>query len=361
MFAVKRILILGTSSVARELVETISSRPHGRYEIIGAIAESASAAEKPFPCAVLGTVADMELIVRQQNPERIVVALAERRGCLPVRQLIKERIRGKALIEDGGSFYERLTGKIAVDALTPSNLIFSQDFKPSRRALAVSRIVSILAAIIGLVLLAPLYWLIAVAIRRESPGSALFMQERVGQGGRPFRMLKFRTMRPVTETRSEWARDNGDRITRVGRFLRKYRLDELPQFISILRGDMNLVGPRPHPVSNHGLFEMVSRNLPECGEQIPYYSLRALVRPGMTGWAQVRYRYANDLDEEMEKLRYDLYYVKHYSIWLDVRILLETCKIVLLGGGAGEAVQPQRSPVPAPAPAQGGKEAGAQP
>ncbi len=363
MFAVKRILILGTTPLARELVETVNSRPHGRYEIIGAVAESSAAVEQPFPCAVFGTVDGLEMIVRQQRPDCIVVALVERRGRLPVRQLILERIRGRILIEDAGSFYERLTGKIAVDALTPSNVIFSAHFKPSRTALAVSRILSILAAIIGLVLFAPLCWLIAGAIRRESPGGVMFMQERVGLGGRPFRMLKFRTMRPVTETRSEWARDNGDRITRVGRFLRKYRLDELPQFISILRGDMNLVGPRPHPVSNHGLFEMVSRNLPECGQQIPYYSLRALVRPGMTGWAQVRYRYANDLDEEMEKLRYDLYYVKHHSVWLDIRILLETCKIVLLGSGAGETVAPpQRTPVPvaAPAPAPAREEAGVQ-
>lgn len=350
MFAVKRILILGTTPLARELAETIKSRPQGRYEVIGVVAESAAAAAKPFPCPVLGTVDALGTIVTRERPDRIVVSLAERRGCLPVRQLIKERIRGGAIIEDGADFYERVTGKIAVDTLTPSNVIFSSDFKPSPVALAVSRIISILAAIIGLIILAPLYWLIATMIKRESPGGALFVQERVGLGGRPFRMLKFRTMRPATESHSEWASDNGDRITRVGRFLRKYRLDELPQFISILRGDMNLVGPRPHPVSNYGLFEVVSRNLPECGEQIPYYSLRALVRPGMTGWAQVRYRYANNLDEEMEKLRYDLYYVKHHSIWLDIRILLETIKIVLIGSGTGEAVKAPEVPAAAPAP-----------
>jgi exopolysaccharide biosynthesis polyprenyl glycosylphosphotransferase len=357
IFAVKRTLILGTTPLARELVETIKSRPHGRYQIIGVVTESA-AAEKSFPCSVLGSLDELERIVNEQHPDCIVVALAERRGRLPVRQLIKERIRARSVIEDGGDFYERVTGKIAVDSLTPSNVIFSSDFKPSPVALAVSRLISVLAAIIGLIMLTPLYWLIATAIRRESPGGALFVQERIGLGGRPFRMLKFRTMRPATESRSEWARDNGDRITRLGRFLRKYRLDELPQFISILRGDMNLVGPRPHPVSNYGLFEVVSRNLPECGEQIPYYSLRALVRPGMTGWAQVRYRYANDLDEEMEKLRYDLYYVKHYSVWLDIRILFETCKIVLIGSGTGEIVQVKPIPAPAP-PAPAGEGAGA--
>jgi exopolysaccharide biosynthesis polyprenyl glycosylphosphotransferase len=356
MFAVKRTLILGTTPLARELVETMQSRTRTRREIIGTVAESAVVAAGPFPCAVLGTLDRLESIVAEHKPRRIVVALLERRGLLPVRELIKARLGGRVTVEDGRDLYEKITGKIAVDALTPSNLIFSRDFKPSPSALALARCLSVLAAAIGLAMLAAVYWLIAAAIRRESPGGALFVQERVGRGGNPFRMMKFRTMRPADEARSEWARDNGDRITRVGSFLRKYRLDELPQFVSILRGDMNLVGPRPHPVSNQGLFEVVSRNLPECGQQIPYYSLRALVRPGMTGWAQVRYRYANDLDEEMEKLRYDLYYVKHYSIWLDIRILFETVKIVLLGSGAGTAVAPARAPGAEPAPRE---EAGA--
>jgi exopolysaccharide biosynthesis polyprenyl glycosylphosphotransferase len=337
MLAVKRILILGTTPLAKELMEMIKSRPYGRYEIVGVVAESAAAAAESFPYPLLGIADDLERIVHQQRPDRIVVAMGERRKRLPIRQLVKERIRGRITIEDGSDFYERLTGKLAIDALTPSSVIFSRDFKPAPAALLISRIISLMAAIAGLALFAPLYYLIALLIRRESPGGALFVQERVGLGGRPFKMPKFRTMHQATEARSEWARDNGDRITRLGRLLRKYRLDELPQFISILRGDMNLVGPRPHPVSNYGLFEMVSRNLPECGEQIPYYSLRALVRPGMTGWAQVRYRYANDLDEEMEKLRYDLYYIKHYSVWLDIRILFETCRIVLLGSGSGTA------------------------
>src|SRR6185503_5414293 len=140
---------------------------------------------------------------------------------------------------------------------------------------------------------------------------------------RTFRLLKFRTMRPAGAATSEWARDNASRLTRVGVWLRRFRLDELPQLVNILRGDMNLVGPRPHPVSNFPLFVLAMRNTPDCGESIPYYALRSLVRPGITGWAQVRYRYANDLEEEIEKIRYDLYYVKHMSVWLDLRVLLE--------------------------------------
>src|SRR5207244_708155 len=154
---------------------------------------------------------------------------------------------------------------------------------------------------------AQLVGLVARASELDSRGPGFFVQDRVGLGGKRFRMIKFRTMHPVTGTASEWVRDNGHRITRVGRWLRKFRLDELPQLVNILRGDMNLVGPRPHPVSNLALFVVMLRNAPECGERIPYYSLRSTVRPGLTGWAQVRYRYANDLEEEIEKMRYDLF------------------------------------------------------
>jgi lipopolysaccharide/colanic/teichoic acid biosynthesis glycosyltransferase len=153
----------------------------------------------------------------------------------------------------------------------------------------------------------------------------------VGRGGRPFELFKFRTMHPAPAATSEWARDNDGRVTRVGRWLRRFRLDELPQLVNILKGDMNLVGPRPHPATNLPLFVVMMRNAPECGEQVPYYALRSLVRPGVTGWAQVRYRYANDLEEEVEKMRHDLYYIKRMSVWLDVRILFETVKVVLRG------------------------------
>jgi len=147
--------------------------------------------------------------------------------------------------------------------------------------------------------------------------------------------------------KSEWARDNGDRLTRVGRWLRRFRLDELPQLVNILKGDMNLVGPRPHPLSNLPLFVLVMRNAPSCGEPIPYYALRWMVRPGITGWAQVRYQYANDLEEEVEKMRHDLYYIKHMSLWLDLRILLETVKTVVWGQASEAPVVPSPAPEPA--------------
>lgn len=330
-----RTLIIGTTPLAKELVEAVNSR-RSRYSIIGVISESKVVTGWNLPCPVLGSFEDLERIVSEYQPDRIVVALRERRRCLPVRQLVETRIHHRILIEDGSEAYERLTGKLAADLLTPSSLIFSKDFKPSMIALLVARIISLLVASVGLLAFAPFFFLIAVAIRCDSRGPVFFTQDRIGLDGNSFKIFKFRTMHESGGTCSEWARDNSTRITRIGRLLRKYRLDELPQFINILCGDMNLIGPRPHPLSNYGLLLMVARNLPECGEPIPYYSIRTMVRPGITGWAQVRYRYANDLDEEMEKLRYDLYYIKHYSIWMDIRILFETARIVLLGNGSGE-------------------------
>jgi lipopolysaccharide/colanic/teichoic acid biosynthesis glycosyltransferase len=160
----------------------------------------------------------------------------------------------------------------------------------------------------------------------------LFIHQRVGLHGRPFDLLKFRTMQPAAEQRSEWEADNRDRVTRVGKWLRALRLDELPQFVNVVRGEMNLVGPRPHPVTNYELFTLVARNMNDwTGAVVSYYTLRTMIRPGITGWAQVRYRYANNLEEEIEKLRYDLYYVKYMSAALDLQILFETAKVLTLG------------------------------
>jgi lipopolysaccharide/colanic/teichoic acid biosynthesis glycosyltransferase len=176
---------------------------------------------------------------------------------------------------------------------------------------------------------------IALAIKADSRGPVLFVQDRLGAGGRAFRLLKFRTMHVAQQRPSEWEADNRHRVTRVGRWLRRLRLDELPQFVNVLRAEMNLVGPRPHPVTNRDLFTLVGRNLNErTGRAVAYYALRSMVTPGVTGWAQVRYRYANNLDEEMEKLQYDLYYVKYRSRWLDLRILAETVKVMLFGSAA---------------------------
>lgn len=327
----KPTLILGTTRFARELAELIVQQPKCPYRLLGLVRDTGHVDARLFPCPILGSIDELRRIVMEYMPEFIIVAVAERRRHLPVRKLVEARLFYGVAVINGEDVYERLTGKLAIDTLTPSSVIFSRAFRPPRAARLFARLTSITVAALGLLILAPLYGIIALAIYWESGSPVLFVQERTGLAGRRFRMLKFRTMRPAQQRVSEWARDNGHRITRVGKWLRRFRLDELPQFINILRGDMNLVGPRPHPASNYGLFSVVSRNLPECGEPIPYYALRSFVRPGLTGWAQVRYRYANDLDEEMEKLRYDLYYIKHYSVRMDLYILFATIQIVLGG------------------------------
>ena len=321
---VERVLVLGASPLARRIVAEIESQPQFGYAVVGVVDNTAAPA--PIDHAALASLGRIGKIVEDVRPDRIVVALAERRGNLPVAALVEARMRG-VTVEDGITVYERLTKKIAIESLTPGNLIFSSDFRNSKFEVAIGRAISLLASVVGLVAFAPLFGLIALAIKLDSRGSVLFVHERIGLHGRRFRLLKFRTMRCVEGNTSEWVRDNGDRITRVGQWLRKYRLDELPQFVNILRGQMNLVGPRPHPVSNLALFT----------ERIPCYSLRLGVRPGVTGWAQIRYGYANGLDEEIEKMRYDLYYIKHLSFWFDLRILVDTVKIVLFGRGATAA------------------------
>jgi lipopolysaccharide/colanic/teichoic acid biosynthesis glycosyltransferase len=220
--------------------------------------------------------------------------------------------------------------------------MMAKGFRNHGNAESIARVVSIIFAATALVLVAPLLALLALAIKLDSRGPVFFIQERAGRDGRPFGLIKFRTMHPCAEARSEWVVDNMDRITRIGRWLRRFRLDELPQLVNVLRGEMNFVGPRPHPSGNHVVFM----------EQIAYYGLRSSVRPGVTGWAQVRYGYANNLDEETEKMRYDLFYIKNRSLWLDVWILLETIAICVCGTGASAVrrASPSRSKVAREAP-----------
>jgi lipopolysaccharide/colanic/teichoic acid biosynthesis glycosyltransferase len=251
------------------------------------------------------------------------VAVADRRDRLPLQSLLESRVRG-IVVEDAIDFYERLTGKMAIEALRPSVLIMSKGFRNHGMAETLARIVSMVLAAIGLVLVAPILAALALAIKIDSRGPVCFVQQRAGRDGRPFGLVKFRTMHPATEARSEWVMDNLDRITPIGRWLRRFRLDELPQLVNVLRGEMNLIGPRPHPTCNHTIFV----------DEIAYYGLRNTVRPGVTGWAQVKYGYANNLEEEIEKMRYDLYYVKHLSLPFDLSILFDTIKVVLFAKGA---------------------------
>jgi exopolysaccharide biosynthesis polyprenyl glycosylphosphotransferase len=322
----ERVLVLGTSPLAFKLIREIEARPHFRYAVAAVVDDANIAGALPARIPFRGPLEHVDKIIDELRPHRIVVALSDRRGHLPLPQLLEARVRGIP-VEDGAQMYERLAGKLAIEALTPSNLIFSGHFRKSYLDLAAGRAISLLASFTGMILLSPLLGLVALLIKMESVGPVFFVQERVGMAAKHFRLIKFRTMRLVDTRTSEWACDNTQRITRIGKWLRKFRVDELPQFFNVIRGDMNLVGPRPHPVSNFELFV----------ENIPYYPLRSVVRPGITGWAQVRFGYANNLDEETEKMRYDLYYIKHLSVWFDLRILFDTIKIVLFGQGSDSA------------------------
>lgn len=323
-------LILGTGSLARKVAKELHARANSHEPLLGVVSEASGISPEGFPCPHLGSVAELAEIIASIAPERVVIAPSKAYQYLPVDRLVETQVRDHIMVETGAEAFERLTGKLAIESLHGA-ILFSNDFRPTALALAFGRLVSVAGAIVGLLTALPLMALIAVAIRLDSPGPILFIQERIGLGGRKFNLFKFRSMSAELAKNSEWAGDNEATITRVGRLLRKFRLDEIPQFMNVIRGDMNIVGPRPHPESNRQLFVLVARNAAQCGEQIPYYSLRQTVRPGITGWGQVRYKYANGLEEEMEKLRYDLYYIKHYSPWLDLRILFETFKVVLIG------------------------------
>jgi exopolysaccharide biosynthesis polyprenyl glycosylphosphotransferase len=324
-----RILILGSGSMAAQLIAEIESTESARFVVTGVVDDEQPDADSPLYSRWLGTSDQLAEVVARVHPARIVVAIENRRDRLPLQTLLESRVSGID-VEDAIELYERVTGKMAIEALRPSTLILSKGFRNHGAAEMTARVVSVIVAIIGLIAVAPLLAAIALLVKIDSRGPILFVQERAGRHGRPFGLLKFRTMHPCTDRPSEWVLDNVHRITRVGKYLRRFRLDELPQLVNVLRGEMNLIGPRPHPTTNHATFM----------EHIAYYGLRSTVRPGVTGWAQVRYGYANNLDEETEKMRYDLYYIKNRSLWLDVRILGETVGIMLFGQGASQVRHP---------------------
>jgi sugar transferase (PEP-CTERM system associated) len=257
--------------------------------------------------------------------DRIIVALSERRGTIPIRELLQLRLKG-IKVEDETAVLEKATGKIETDELHPSELIFSDGFQLTRANLFARRVMSVFISVVLLLLVSPLIPLIVLAIKLSSPGPVLYRQARVGRGGVVFHCYKFRTMRPDAEadTGPTWASDEDPRITPIGRFLRRTRLDEIPQLWNVLKGEMGFVGPRPERP------EFVEW----LGREIPYYSLRHGIRPGITGWAQIRYKYGNTVEDAKEKLKYDLYYIKNVSLGLDLLIMFQTIKIVLLGRGA---------------------------
>jgi len=273
---------------------------------------------------VIGDYSQILHICQNGDVDRIIVALDERRGKFPLEQLLFCRLKGIP-VDDGVAFTEQLAGKLSVENLHPSFLIFSDGFKRSAILKQVKRGFDILASAVALTLLFPLNLLVALAIKLDSAGPILYRQERVGEDGKIFNLLKFRSMCVDAEENGPvWAKVNDQRITRVGRLIRKLRLDEIPQMLNVLKGEMSFVGPRPE----RPFFVDILKN------EIPFYSERHVIKPGITGWAQIWYRYGASKEDALQKLKYDLYYIKHMSMVLDLTIIFDTVKIVLLGKGA---------------------------
>jgi sugar transferase (PEP-CTERM system associated) len=320
----KRTLVLGVgpNTPLIAALQDSGSRP---FTVLGFVADEIDAAERlPREFELLGKTGDLLNLVDELQPDLVLVGLADMRRALPVQDLLECRLRGIA-VEDWSTFYEKQTGKVLVANLRPSWLIFSDGFVKGPLTTAVKRGVDLLLASVGLALTLPLMALVAVVIKLDSRGPVLFRQARVGQHGRVFVLNKFRSMAADAENgEAVWATQNDPRITRVGRWLRRVRLDELPQFFNVLVGDMSFIGPRPERPQ---FVRMLQR-------QLPFYMERHSVKPGITGWAQVKHQYAASVEDSLEKLQYDLYYVKNVSPLLDMLILLSTIQVVLFARGS---------------------------
>jgi sugar transferase (PEP-CTERM system associated) len=302
-----RVFLVGQGAQAASMLQAEINRD-GHAEVVGTASVE---------------VSGLAARARSSGANVIVVAVDDRRG-LNVRELLACRLMGMEVI-DATTFAERALKKIPVEMLKPSDLVFSDGFARPAFMLLLRRLVSLLSSLLLFAFAAPVLLIVAVLIKLESKGPVFYSQERVGMNGRIFKMLKFRTMRNDAEaTGVRWAQKDDPRVTRVGKYLRRFRIDELPQILNVLRGEMGIVGPRPERP------EFVAK----LRRQIPYYDLRALVPPGITGWAQIRYPYAASLEEAREKLQYDLWYVKHLSVRLDLTILFHTAKVVVFGRGA---------------------------
>jgi len=318
-FLRERVYVLGTGERAERLVKGLRERSTLGIEVVGWTGNVEGELTRESVASHLVGLA------RDEGVHRVIVAMPDRRGTLPVEELLDLRLGG-VKVEEATSWLEKISGRIEVDQLYPSWLIFAEGFRFSSFFRLVRRLLNFSVALIALLLSLPLLPFIVLAVKLGSPGPALYRQQRVGRRGKVFYCYKFRTMRQDAEadTGATWAADDDPRITRVGKFLRASRLDEIPQLWCVLKGDMHFVGPRPERPE---FVEWLSK-------EIRYYGVRHMVRPGITGWAQVQYKYGNTLDDAREKLQYDLFYIKNASIGLDLWIMFQTIKIVLLGRGA---------------------------
>jgi sugar transferase (PEP-CTERM system associated) len=322
----ERILLVGSGKQVLDLNRELRQRADLPISIIGAVAEEEFASDAGVAgVQTLGNLAELDRIITETNPNRVIIALRERRNQLPLQTLLKFRMRG-LLIEEAATLFQKITGKIPVESIHPSALIFTDGFRQSTLQRIYGRVVGLIAATVVTILLGPFMLLLALLIKLDSKGPALYKQTRVGKNGQPFEIMKFRSMRVDAEAISGpmWAQDKDPRITRMGRILRKLRMDELPQLINVFRGEMSFVGPRPE---RPHFVEQLSK-------QIPFYDLRHSVRPGITGWAQVSLKYSATVEDSQDKLEYDLFYIKNFSLPFDFLILFQTIKIVMFGRGA---------------------------
>jgi len=321
----QRLLFLGTSPVVQQVSAYLERHPELGLTNLGYLDDEHQAGTVLNGAKVLGPLRALREVVAETRPDRIVVGLSERRQRLPLQELLDLRFSG-VIIEEAAATYEAVQGRVPTQELRPAQLIFSGELGPRPGYLRLQAAYSAALALVGIVVFAPLMVLVAVAVKLSSRGPVLYRQTRVGLHGRVFTLYKFRSMYQDAEARTGavWASRNDPRITPVGRWLRRLRLDELPQFFNVLKGDMAIVGPRPERP------EFVA----VLSEKIPYYRQRHFVKPGITGWAQINYKYGDTLEDTIVKLEYDLYYIKHLSPALDAYIIFQTLKTMLrLRGG----------------------------
>ena len=325
----QKIILLGSSELAQNIIGEISEKKDSGYTVSITVQEGPADAdythEKNTAIIYKKDYDGLCEMAEEMNIKKIVVALTDRRGKFPTTELLKCRVNGIEVLE-GTSFYEMLTGKLIVEQISPAWLIFSEGFHKSGTRRFLKRSIDLILSLIMLILLLPVIILAAILIKIDSKGPVFFSQERIGGKRKTYKVHKFRSMIADAEKQSGpvWAKDDDDRITRVGNVIRKWRLDELPQLWNVLKGDMSFVGPRPE----RDFF------VKQLEETIPYYGERFTVKPGITGWAQVSYGYGASVDDAVEKLNYDLFYIKNMSIFMELMIVLRTIKIVLFGKGA---------------------------
>jgi sugar transferase (PEP-CTERM system associated) len=321
----QKIMIIGTGPMAINIAREILGKDDTGFKIIGFITDNPKRiGEKLVNPSIVGDQSQIVDIATREKVARIIVALDERRGGFPEVQLLDCKMKGIAIEEDT-EFYEHLTGKLKVESLRPSSLIFSDGFRKPKLTMWMKRFIGFNLSLIGLILLSPLILIISILIKIDSRGPVFYRQERAGERGKIFKLLKFRSMVENAETNGPvWAEQDDNRVTRIGRWMRKWRFDEIPQMLNVLKGDMSFVGPRPER----------SFFVEQLRKEIPFYDQRFYVKPGITGWAQIKYRYGASKEDALEKLKYDLYYIKNLSSLFDMIIMFETIKVVLFGKGA---------------------------